>query len=158
MFLKEKKQDVCSVNSCIFWFRSVMSVSLYIGGAFCLFFGAFSSVESIFSLIIFCVFFCTILRVTFHLQLFQNSSCPLHVVHPVLEPLTPAVHAARSPSPPPLPLPTGGHQWCLWVDFFFGYSPHLVFNGKEIILSMRVLVLKGEAQTFAWKMDTVGPA
>lgn len=50
MLLKEKKQDVCSVNSCIFWFRSVMSVSLYIGGVFRLFFGAFSSVESIFSL------------------------------------------------------------------------------------------------------------
>ena len=114
MFLMEKKQDTCSVNSCIFWFRSVMSMSLYIWGVFYLFF--FSSVESIFSLNFLCFCFYTILEVTFHLQLLQNSSCTLHVVQYVLEPLTPAVRAARSPSPPPLPLPTGCHQSVLCVS------------------------------------------
>ena len=116
MFLKEKKQDTCSVNSCIFWFRSVTSMSLYIWGVFYLFFVFFSSVESIFSLNFLCFCFYTILEVTFHLQLFQNSSCTLHVVQYVLEPLVPAVPAARSPSPPPLPLPTGSHQPVLCVS------------------------------------------
>ena len=91
-----------------------MSMSLYIWGVFYLVF--FSSVESIFSLNFLCFCFYTILEVTFHLQLLQNSSCTLHVVQYVLEPLKPAVRAARSPSPPPLPLPTGCHQSVLCVS------------------------------------------
>ena len=148
MFLKEEKQDMCSVNSCIFWFRSVMSLSLYIWGVF-----VFFHLPSVFSLNFLCFSFYTVLKVASPLQLAQKSGC---AVRPwTSQPAVPAAHSPSLPLSSPCPLAvTGLFSVSLsWLLFCY-----LVFNGKEIILSMRVLVFKGGPRTFAWKMDTVGPA
>ena len=73
----------------------------------------------------FCIFY-TILNVTLHIQLLQNSGYLPHVAESILELISyPTVGTSHSPTPkPPLrPLPTGNQppvrSLDLWVCFFF---------------------------------------